>query len=87
MCMVGSSNDHCINGFSHFIVHFTIIPIFLCIGEFVEYTFCVAPIYVTEGYDVFCILHMVDVGVSHSTYTNGSNVQSVTRRYVSVATT
>src|SRR5699024_9409085 len=87
MCMVGSSDDNGIDVLTHLIVHLTIVPILPRIGKLIEHTFRVAPVYVTKRHDIFRSLHMVDVGVSHTADTYGSNVQTVTGRHVSVALT
>ena len=87
MCMVGRSDDNGIDILAHLIVHLTIIPILLRIGKLIEHTFRVAPVYVTQRHDIFRSLHMINVSVSHTTDTYGSNVQTVTGRYVSVTLT
>ena len=52
-------------------------PVFLSFGELVEYAFGIFPVHITEGYDVFGALHIVDVGVSHTSDTYGCEVQFV----------
>ena len=75
--MVGSGNDDTVNGFAHFVVHLAVVPVFLSFGELVEYAFGIFPVHITEGYDVFGALHIVDVGVSHTSDTYGCEVQFV----------
>ena len=74
MRMIGSSNNYPINGFTHFLIHLTVIPVFLCFRKFIEYPFCIFPVHITKSHNVFRTLYFIDIGMPHATNTYGCNI-------------
>ena len=75
---------HSIDGLVHLLVHLTIVPISLCVGELLKNTLCIIPVHITESNDVFGVFHCIDIGMSHTADTNNGDIQLVRRSFVSV---
>ena len=59
------------------IEHLAEVPEACCFREFVEHALSVVPVYVAKCHDVFRALYCIDVGVTHTADTYGSDVELV----------
>ena len=82
--MVGCCNQYGVDGFAHFVIHLTIIPILFSLRMTIEYRFCIFPVDIAKCYDIFCFFHVLQVGITHTADTDGCNVQLVGWSSVSV---
>ena len=39
---------------------------------------------IAKSYDIFCFLHILKIGITHTAYTDSGNVQLISRSYISV---
>ena len=82
--MVGSSNQYGVDGFTHFVIHLAVIPVLFSLRMTFEYRFSIFPVDIAKRYDIFCFLHILKVGITHTADTDSSNVQLIGWSCVSV---
>ena len=78
MGVIGCGNNNGIDAFPHFVVHLTVIVVFLCFWKIFKNTVAIFPVNIGQSNNILT-LQIFKVGKTHTSYAHPCNIQFIAR--------